>query len=322
MLIIDDPVKNREEAESETIREKVWSWYTSTAYTRLEKGGSIILIMTRWHMDDLAGRLLEAQAEADQWEVIKFPALATHDEDWRKQGEPLWPEKYDYDSLLSIKNTIGNYDWNALYQQTPIATEDQEFKPEFYQYRDWNEVYGLKTKRFLTIDTAISQKASADYTGYCLNYVDSNNKWNLKAWKSKESPTQLIDNIFDLYERHRLDSIGIEKTMYLQTLKPFLDAEMRVRNRFPHVVELSHQQLQKELRIRSLIPRYESHSIFHIKGECRDLESEQAVFPKGTHDDVLDAAAYQTQIANAPSAPRKKPKRTIFQALKLRMTNY
>ena len=322
LLIIDDPVKNREDAESQTMREKVWSWYTSTAYTRLEKDGAIILIMTRWHMDDLAGRLLEAEAAADKWEVIKFPALATHDEERRKQGEPLWPEKYDFDALASIKNTIGNYDWNALYQQTPIATEDQEFKPEFYQYRDWNEVYGLKTKRFLTIDTAVSQSAAADYTGYCLNYVDQNNKWNLKAWKAKESPTELIDNIFTLWDKHRLDAVGIEKTIFLQVIKPFLDQEMRLRNKFPHVVELQHNQQQKELRIRGLIPRYESHSIFHIKGECKDLESEQAVFPKGNHDDVLDAAAYQVQVANPPSAPRRKPKRNIFQALKLRMTNY
>lgn len=322
LLIIDDPVKNREEAESETIREKVWSWYTSTAYTRLEKGGSVILIMTRWHMDDLAGRLLEKQAEGDKWEVIKFPAIATHDELFRKEGEPLWEDKYNLEALVNIKNTIGNYDWNALYQQTPIATEDQEFKPEYYQYRNWSDVYSLKTKRFLTIDTAVSEKASADYTGYCLNYVDQNNKWNLKAWKAKESPTQLIDNIFALWEKHRLDAIGIEKTIFLQTIKPFLEEEMRVRNKFPYIVELSHNQQQKELRIRGLIPRYESHSIFHIRGECKDLEAEQTVFPKGAHDDVLDATAYQSQIANAPATPRKRPKKTIFQALKLRMTNY
>ena len=84
-LIIDDPIKNQEEANSETYRNKVWNWYISTAYTRLEKNGAIIIILTRWHLDDLAGRLLKAQAEGgERWEVVKFPAIATQDEKYRK----------------------------------------------------------------------------------------------------------------------------------------------------------------------------------------------------------------------------------------------
>ena len=299
LFIIDDPVKNRQEAESETTRNMIYDWYTSTAYTRLEKDAVVVLILTRWHMDDLAGRLLkkmQEDPEAEQWEVIKFPALATHDEAFRKQGEPLWPEKYDFDKLVKTKTTIGNYDWAALYQQTPVATEDQEFKPEFYQYRSWDEVNALQTRRYLTIDTAISKEASADNNGYCLNYLDKFNKWNLKTWKAKESPMELIDNIFALWTAHRLDAVGIEKTIYLQVVKPFLDQECRVRNKFPRIVELEHKQVQKETRIRALIPLYESHSVFHINGECKDLEEEQTSFPKGIHDDVLDAVAYQMQI--------------------------
>lgn len=323
LLIIDDPVKNREDAESEVIRDKTYSWYTSTAYTRLEKDGKVILIMTRWHMDDLAGRLLKDQEEGgDKWEVIKFPAVATHDEAHRKQGDALWPEKYSYKDLIGIKNTVGSYDWSALYQQSPVAAEEQEFRPEFYQYRTWDELYKMKTRRFLTIDTAISKGAKSDYTGYCLNYVDQNNKWNIKAWRAKESPTELIDNIFALWQEHRLDAVGIEKTIYLQAIKPFLDEEMRVRNKFPHIIELKHQQVQKETRIRGILPRYESHSVFHLRNECRDLEEEQMNFPKGTHDDVLDALAYQSQIANAPSRPSRKQKTPLLQKIKLRMTNY
>lgn len=322
ILVIDDPIKNREEAESELIRNKHWDWFTSTAYTRLEPGGIVILILTRWHMDDLAGRILNNEELKKRTKIVKFPALATKDEEFRKQGEPLWEKRYNFDALLNIKNTIGSYDWSALYQQEPIATEDQEFKPEFYQYRNWEDVYGLKTKRFLTIDTAISKQAESDYTGYCLNYVDQNNKWNLKAWRAKQSPTELMDNLFTLWETHRLDCIGVEKTIYLMTLKPFLDEEMRVRNKFLRIVELKHNQTQKEIRIRGLIPRYESHSIFHIKNECNDLEEEQSTFPLGIHDDVLDAEAYQVQIANAPGIERKKKIRPNYEGIKLRMTSY
>lgn len=306
ILIIDDPIKNREEAESQVVRDKIWNWYTSTAYTRLEKGGAVILILTRWHKDDLAGRLLKKMEEggeySDKWEVIKFPAIATHDEKFRKQGEVLWPEKYDLKALLSIKDTVGAYDWSALYMQEPVSSETQEFREEFFQYRTMEEVKALDTRRTLTIDTAISQKASADYTGFCLNFTDKENKWNIKAWKKKMSPLELIDDLFTLWDNFRIEVIGIEKTIYLQAIKPFLDEEMRKRNKFLTIVELDHNQTAKETRIRALLPRYESHSVFHITGQCTDLEEEQVNFPQGVHDDVLDATAYQLQVALPPAS--------------------
>jgi len=300
ICIIDDPLKNREEAESKTIRAKVWSWYTSTLYTRLEKGGSIILILTRWHTDDLAGRLLQKMkdGEGEDWEVVRFPAVALHDEEHRKTGDALWPEKYNLDDLDRIKIAVGAYDWSALYQQEPVTSETLEFKQEYWQYKTIEEVEALQSAKYLTIDTAISQRDSADFTGYCMNFVDSRNYWNLKAWKSKESPLDLIDNLFALHARYKFSKIGIEKTVYLQAIKPFLDQEMRKRNIFLPIVELHHNQTAKEVRIRGLLPRYQSRSIIHIKGHCVDLEEQEMQFPFGIHDDVLDAAAYQLQIVS------------------------
>jgi len=302
LLIIDDPVKNREEAESQLIRDNKWNWYTSTAYTRLEKGGAVILILTRWHKDDLAGRLLQAEADGgDKWEVVKFPAIATQDEKYRKQGEALWSDKYDLDALMAIKKTIGNYDWSALYQQEPQSSETQEFKQEHILYRTQEELDRLSTLNYLTIDTAISERASADNTGFCDNSVDRENKWNLNAWKMKVSPLELIDYLFKLNSERHYEKIGIEKTIYLQAVKPFLDEGMRKRNKFLPIVELQHNQVNKEVRIRGLLPRYESKSVFHIVGKCNDLEEEMWSFPKGIHDDVIDATAYQIQIAEAPN---------------------
>jgi hypothetical protein len=128
-IIIDDPLKNREDAASTVIRDKLWEWYTSTLYTRLEKDGCILLTMTRWHEDDLAGRLLrlaETDPAADQWEVLNFPAIAEkirHTEDIRDEGDALWVDKYPCSRLDTIKAAIGAYDWNALYQQRPAPTE-------------------------------------------------------------------------------------------------------------------------------------------------------------------------------------------------------
>jgi phage terminase large subunit-like protein len=176
-------------------------------------------------------------------------------------------------------------------------SEDQEFQPHYFKVRTQEEVARLNTRNFLTIDTAISQKAHADFTGFCDNSVDTQNFWNLKAWRMKLGPKELIDMLFTLQDRRHYEKIGIEKTIYLQAIKPFLDEEMRKRNKFLPIVELQHNQIQKETRIRGLLPRYESGSIFHIEGACRDLEEEALVFPQGVHDDVLDSTAYQLQIA-------------------------
>ena len=137
-IIIDDPVKNREEANSLTYREKIWDWYTSTLYTRQEKDAAILLTLTRWHEDDLAGRLLELarlDPAADQWEVLSFPALCEeenkHPDDPREDNMALWPEKYSYAELMKIKATVGIYDWSALFQQRPQPAGGTIFKREW-----------------------------------------------------------------------------------------------------------------------------------------------------------------------------------------------
>jgi hypothetical protein len=297
LLVIDDPFKNREEADSPVYRDKVWNWYTSTAYTRLEKGGAIILILTRWHLDDLAGRIL-ASEDASRWKLIRLPAIAEKDEEHRKQGDALWADKYSVEELMRTKMVVGTYDWSSLYQQTPILTENQEFKPDWFKYRDQDEIDRLNTRNFLTVDTAISKKASADYTGLCDNSVDAQNFWHLKAWRMKIGPKELIDLLFTLHAKRSYEKIGIEKTIYLQAIQPFLDDEQIKRNTYLPIVELEHNQTAKETRIRSLIPRYGAGSIFHIGGTCKELEEELMTFPLGVHDDVADATAYQTQIAS------------------------
>lgn len=301
ILLFDDPIKNREEAESEVYREKVWQFFTSTAFTRLEPGGVIVVILTRWHVDDLAGRILKNPELSKRSKVIHFPAIATQNEVYRKKGEPLWPERFDLPALNEIKNTIGPYDWESLYQGSPVLTENQEFKPQWFKSIPQSQVEALSVRRFLTIDTAMSLKTQADFTGFCDNSVSEQNFWHLKAWKMKLGPEELVNAIFALHTRHNYEAIGIEKTTFTDGLKPFIDSEQRKRNIFLPIVELQHNQTRKEIRIRGLIPRYASGSIFHIQGECVDLEEEMFNFPVGLHDDVLDATAYQLQLADNPN---------------------
>jgi hypothetical protein len=124
LLIIDDPVKNAQEANSPTTQARNWEWYQSTAYTRLEPGGVIVCIQTRWHEADLAGMILQhATGSGERWEVLDLPAIAERDErygEWeRAAGQALWPERYDVDALNNIHRAIGDYYWLAEYQQQP-----------------------------------------------------------------------------------------------------------------------------------------------------------------------------------------------------------
>lgn len=167
--IIDDPVKGHEEARSAVMREKVWRWYKSDFYSRQGKNAGILLVMTRWHMDDLAGRLLnEAQdPRMDQWTVISFPAIAEqerHPDDPRQPGEALWPDKYPLAFLHSIQ--LGSsYEWNALYQQRPVAEGGGMFKRDKVPPEAWLDSEPADiVRRARFWDLALSEKTSADFT--------------------------------------------------------------------------------------------------------------------------------------------------------------
>jgi len=304
--IIDDLFKNREEAESQVIRDSRWDFYISTFYTRQEGPSAILIITTRWHTDDIVGRLLKKQTEDeaegeknfDKWTVIKFPAIATEDEEFRKKGDALWPERFPIAKLRKTENTLGPYEFTALYQASPITSENQEFKETWIKKRSWTEVEALDTRKFATIDPG-GKETENDYTGIVRNYVDKQNKWNLKAMRVHFDSKELANYIFILHEEG-FEKIGIEETVYLKALKPFLDDECTKRNKFPNIVSIKHHKTQKEVRIRGLIPRYSNGSVYHIEGECKDLEDEMVVFPKGAHDDTLDSAAMQNEIAESP----------------------
>lgn len=139
--VCDDPTKDAEEAYSQTVRDKVWDWFTSTFYTRLMPGGGILVIMTRWHEDDLVGRILaQAKEQGEQWRVVRFPAIAEEDElgpdgaVLRREGEALHPERYSLDYLERVRRTVGERVWNSLYQQRPSAREGAYFKRENWKY--------------------------------------------------------------------------------------------------------------------------------------------------------------------------------------------
>ena len=160
--IIDDPVKDAAEANSQTFRDRVWEWYITTLYTRLSPKSGILLGMTRWHEDDLAGRLIqEAKKGGDKWKVLLFPAIAQEDEEFRKKGEPLHPERFSLERYKSIKKAIGSYAWTALYQQNPTIKGGEIIKGSWF---DRFEVLPRIKKAGVFVDTAQKKGEHNDYS--------------------------------------------------------------------------------------------------------------------------------------------------------------
>src|SRR3990167_8586694 len=205
-FIIDDPFKDRMEADSETVRETRWKWLKAVARTRLTPDGRMIIMHTRWHQDDIIGRLTERKDTKEdwvdyfdflkgvsaKWVRLNLPAIAERDEAYRKQGEALWPRQYPLEELEDIKKTLGPYEWGALYQQHPTNDETREFKAEWYKRISEEALQYTNCRRFLTIDTAMSKSVSADYTGFCDNRVNKENFWHLRAWRKKLGPEEQI----------------------------------------------------------------------------------------------------------------------------------
>jgi predicted phage terminase large subunit-like protein len=160
LFIIDDPFKDQKEADSQLMRNNVWEWYKSVVLTRLEPNAAIILVMTRWHKDDLAGRILEQESD---WEVINFPAIAeSEDILGRQKGEALWPERYSEKELLETRKKVGSRVWFALFQGQPQDPESQKFKREWFEFYDNLPV--AIVNRGGGIDTATSLKSANDNT--------------------------------------------------------------------------------------------------------------------------------------------------------------
>jgi len=301
VLIIDDPVKNAEEANSEIYRQKTWDWYVSTAYTRLEPGGAVILIQTRWHEDDLAGRILAAAKDnGEKWVVVNLPALAeTNDPLGREIDEPLWPERYDADELGRIRGTIGSYYFSALYQQRPVPPEGGLFKRSWFRYYvNDNGLYRLDSggglvkanhcRRFGTMDVAFSLKKTADYTVLCVWAVTPRcDLLLLDMVRSRFDAPEFVPLIKSTYESHDLDYIGIEKMLGTSLLAHGVrDEGLTVRMLIADTDKIS-RSIPAQVRMESgqiYIPA--NHP------ERETIEHELMSFPFGAHDDIVDCFSY------------------------------
>jgi predicted phage terminase large subunit-like protein len=299
ILLIDDPHKDRAEANSKTQRDKVWDWFTSTAMPRLAPDGIVIVIQTRWHKDDLAGRLQdpkrvaalkEAGFEDMNFEVLSLEALCenpTKDEMGRQIGEALWPEVRDTKWLMAQKLQIGSYEWNALYQQRP--------NPPGGAITDIKKIVGITFDKVPTNremvrgwDLAVSKNNLGDYSAGARGCMDKEGNFYLvhmdrarRLWPEQQA------TIFKYIERESMGKrVGIEAVGAWET------AAIAIRERYKGRVIVTSYSPTTDKLVRALpwIAKIDGGKFFMVEGAWnQDFLDELEQFPNGENDDQIDA---------------------------------
>ena len=263
LAIIDDPLKDMSEAMSSTRKNAVWEWYTSTLYTRLSKIGKVIIILTRWAEDDLAGRLLreaKANPDADQWEILCFPEEYDpshphrHAEDPRtEKGEILWPEWFPMDKVQKTKASVGSKVWSSLFQQSPSPEGGAIFKGDWFKYFK-------ETPKFEYIcsswDLTFKDTKTSDYVAGGVWGVLGANKYLLHLIKKRMSFVETIKAMLAVYKQY-----PNQRFMLVEDKANGSAAVSTLKNKIPGLITFTPKE-SKEARANAASPQYEAGNIW------------------------------------------------------------
>jgi len=292
VLVIDDPFKNSEQARSKTQRDKVWTWYTGDAYTRLAPGGGVLVMHTRWHEGDLVGRLLEEEKKGgDKWVRVRFPAIAEEDEEHRKAGEALHPDRYSLARLEKIRAVLPPWQWAALFQQRPTPASGGLLK------REWLSQFWSGTVESLGLEEIV---VSGDLTfkgGERSDFVV------LQAWGIVGARRYLLDQV-----RARMDYPSSKAALRAFVSKwnptaviiedkangPALVADLR--DVIPGLIAVNPGTKSKEERVQvGSLPPFSAMQVWLPDPAnspwVHDYIEESVAFPKGKHDDQVDTTS-------------------------------
>lgn len=300
LALIDDPIKGSEQADSETDRAKIWRWYLDDVRQRVKPEGAIVIVQTRWHEDDLSGRILPATwdgqsgsvtaRDGEVWEVVCLPQLATSADDplGRPEGAPLWPEWMPAAACEQMRSTMSPRSWSALHQQRPSPDTGGFFQ------REWLGRYGTippGCRFFLASDWATPE--GADWTVHVCVAVDPSNRlYVADVWRGQGTTDQSIDAALDIVARRKCAAWLNEKGVLWRTISGQAAARMRERNVFVPTEEYA-RTADKATMARAIQGRW-SQGMVMLPEQApwlADLEHEMLRFPAGRHDDQVDALA-------------------------------
>ena len=284
LLIIDDP-HTEQDSLSDSAMERTYDWYLSGPRQRLQPGGSIVLVMTRWAEDDLTGRLIKAEAEpkADKWNHVSFPALLADD-------KPVWPEYWSFEELEKVKASISVRNWSAQYMQNPTSEEGAILKREWWV--PWEGNIPTLKHVIQSYDTAFTAKTTSDYSAITT--------WGIfSPGEGLPDGIMLIDAIKGKYEFPDLKAIALEQYRYWEPETVIIEAKasgqsllQEFRRMGIPVVDFTPGRGQdKFARVNACAPTFESEQVYYPVGEhfAEEVIEECAAFPHGEYDDYVDS---------------------------------
>ncbi len=288
LLDIDDPVKNWKEAYSAAKRDAAKAWYTSTARTRLEPGASILLIMTRWHEDDLGGWLLkEAERDGEAWEVFRLPAIAEeNDLIGRAPGEALWPDRYDADELARIKKAVGDFVWSALFQQSPLASGLRMFPEKAWLFYPLAPPASWFERIIVSIDSSFSDAAASSYVSIQVWGVRTPRVFLLDHVRAQMNFPRTLHEIRELRKKWTSAAWYVEAKANGEAIISSLELEI------PGIVPVNVIG-SKVARAAAVQPFVAAGNVVLPSPDLypwvKDFVAELREFPAGEHDDQVDA---------------------------------
>jgi predicted phage terminase large subunit-like protein len=308
-LIIDDPVKNAEEAESSNQREAVKAWYSSTAYTRLAPGGGILIIQTRWHDDDLSGWLENRTiaGEGENWEIVRYPAVALKDEKYRKKGEALHPERYDKNALSRIELAVGPRVWDALYQQHPVAEDGTYFSKDMFKYYSGSPPALMHY--YAAWDFAIGKLDRNDYTvGITVGVDREDNIWLVDLRRGRWDAFEIAEQVIGMHKEYNAMVTGVERGQLSMAIGPYLDKRIQEEKCYSLALrDMAPGKRDKESRARVIQGRMKQGKVYFPSQALwlPALREEMLKFPLAQHDDMVDALAYIGLLMQEMSPPQE-----------------
>lgn len=316
VLIIDDPIKDHKEAASGAIRNDLWTWFNDTAMTRLMTDDScVIIIMTRWHEDDLIGRLTNkdnpcySAKEAKQWKIINIPALAEEDDVLgRKIGDALWPTRFGRDYLLSVKNRSPR-SFSALYQQRPSPEDGDFFTRGMIKTYVPSEL-PKNLRIYASSDHAVTVKQENDFTCLLIVGVDEyDNIWVLDCWWQKAKTDRVVEAMIDKMEQWQPLVWWAGNDQISRAIGPFLFKRMRERKVYVNVSQSTERGGDKMQKAQAIQGRMAMGCVlFPVQASWfQKAQDELLKFPNAKFDDFVDALAHIGKgLAKMLRAPRHK----------------
>ena len=305
--IIDDPIRSRQDADSELIRDRIWDWYVNDFRTRLVPGAAEILIQTRWHEDDLAGRVLQHS----DWRVLSLPAIAESKDDQlgRQIGEPLWgDDAYGYGAQLEEeRKTTPARTWSALYQQRPAPEDGDYFKVDWL--KPYDHAPDKKTMRIYGGSDYAVTADGGDYTVHAVVGLDPEGRmYLLDLWRGQTASDGWIEALCDLVKEWKPIGWAEEQGQIRSGVGPFLDRTMRERKAYVFRDQFPTRG-DKAIRAQSIRGRMALEGLYVPVGAAwyPELRSELLSFPAGKHDDQVDALGLVGQLLDKMSLGTRPP---------------